>query len=251
MKGMLAAMAREGHSDSERQKAGAVLRKALNFAVDHGRLAVNPMARVRLPTPKRPEPVALDREQIRALLAAADDAGAGHLLRAWVDACLRPAEAMAQQVGDIDLERGTLSVKRSLDNVTNQIKTPKTRKSKRTVPLSKSTVARVRAAVDGKPAAAPLYPDSRGGHWWLGNFAAKVFRPLVKAAGLSGVKGLSPKALRHTGATLLLRSNRVPIKVVSERLGHEDVMTTLRVYSHVLEGDQERAAEVMEELLGD
>ncbi|MCH8066123.1 MAG: tyrosine-type recombinase/integrase [Chloroflexi bacterium] len=53
--------------------------------------------------------------------------------------------------------------------------------------------------------------------------------------------------LRHTAATLLM-SQGVPIKIVSEMLGHADVGITLRTYSHVLPGMQQQAADAMEKL---
>lgn len=48
--------------------------------------------------------------------------------------------------------------------------------------------------------------------------------------------------LRHGHATTLLRQG-TPVKVVSERLGHTDVTTTLRVYQPVMPGMQSEAAE--------
>lgn len=53
--------------------------------------------------------------------------------------------------------------------------------------------------------------------------------------------------LRHTAATLLM-SQGVPIKIVSEMLGHADVGITLRTYSHVLPGMQQQAADAMDKL---
>ena len=35
----------------------------------------------------------------------------------------------------------------------------------------------------------------------------------------------------------------VAVKVLSQRLGHTDIATTLRIYAHVLPGDDEAAAE--------
>ncbi|WP_278382486.1 site-specific integrase [Clostridium tyrobutyricum] len=46
--------------------------------------------------------------------------------------------------------------------------------------------------------------------------------------------------LRHTHATFLLSQNTNP-KIVSERLGHSSIKTTLDIYSHVLPGMQEHA----------
>jgi integrase len=62
------------------------------------------------------------------------------------------------------------------------------------------------------------------------------------------VLGLTFHGLRHTCATLVLLSD-VPVKVVSERLGHADVALTLRIYSHVLPGMQKNAADGLDEML--
>jgi integrase len=55
--------------------------------------------------------------------------------------------------------------------------------------------------------------------------------------------------LRHTHATLLL-ANGVPVKVVSERLGHATVTITMEIYQHVLPGMQAEAAAKFAELVG-
>ena len=39
---------------------------------------------------------------------------------------------------------------------------------------------------------------------------------------------------RHTHVALLIEQN-IPIKVISERLGHSDINTTLSIYTHVTE----------------
>jgi integrase len=56
--------------------------------------------------------------------------------------------------------------------------------------------------------------------------------------------------LRHTHATLLLRAS-VPVKVVSERLGHASAAFTMSVYQHVLPGMQAEAASVFAGLVAD
>ena len=54
--------------------------------------------------------------------------------------------------------------------------------------------------------------------------------------------------LRHSAATLLLAKG-VPIKIVSEMLGHSDVSITLSIYAHVLPDMQDSAAEAMDDSL--
>lgn len=51
----------------------------------------------------------------------------------------------------------------------------------------------------------------------------------------------TPHWLRHSHATALLLS-RVPVHVVSRRLGHADVQTTLQLYAHVTEDADLQAA---------
>ena len=54
--------------------------------------------------------------------------------------------------------------------------------------------------------------------------------------------------LRHTHGTLLIKAG-VPVKVVSERLGHSNPVYTIDTYQHVLPGMQAEAAGVFEELI--
>jgi hypothetical protein len=54
--------------------------------------------------------------------------------------------------------------------------------------------------------------------------------------------------IRHTHATLLLR-DRVPIKVISERLGHSTPAFTMMTYQHVLPGMQDDAARAFAAIL--
>jgi integrase len=55
--------------------------------------------------------------------------------------------------------------------------------------------------------------------------------------------------VRHTHATLALRAG-VPVKVISDRLGHEDPAFTMKRYAHVIPGMQAEAAELVGALVG-
>ncbi|NHC24120.1 site-specific integrase [Nocardioides sp. IC4_145] len=76
--------------------------------------------------------------------------------------------------------------------------------------------------------------------------ASTVHDRLVKATGLPR---LTFHGLRHTHATILL-ANGVPVKVVSERLGHATVQITLDTYGHVIPGLQGQAVDVFTKALG-
>ncbi|WP_317854166.1 site-specific integrase [Chakrabartyella piscis] len=80
----------------------------------------------------------------------------------------------------------------------------------------------------------PLHPDSPS-NWW---------RKFLKR---NSIDHVPLHSLRHTSATLLL-SNGVDLKTVSERLGHSGIEVT-EIYLHLLEENDLKAAEIMNELL--
>jgi len=77
------------------------------------------------------------------------------------------------------------------------------------------------------------------------NLHAKSWKPLLRRAGLPDIRFHD---LRHTCATLLLTKGIHP-KIVSELLGHSSIAITLDVYSHVISGLGEAAANAMEDAL--
>ncbi len=90
-----------------------------------------------------------------------------------------------------------------------------------------------------------MFPSPEGTFMRRSNFRRRVWLPATTAAGLEGLRFHD---LRHTHASLLLR-DRVPIKVVSERLGHANPAFTMTTYQHVIPGMQEDAAAAFGQLL--
>lgn len=74
----------------------------------------------------------------------------------------------------------------------------------------------------------PLHPDG-----YTQRFDLEVKR--------SGLRRIRLHDLRHTHATIAPRAG-VPVKVISERLGHETPAFTLKQYAHVIPGMQAEAA---------
>lgn len=65
---------------------------------------------------------------------------------------------------------------------------------------------------------------------------------------LAGLKGVRFHDLRHTFASLMLLRGAKP-KVISEALGHSSVAFTMDTYSHIIEGMQEDAMALLDEVL--
>jgi integrase len=170
---------------------------------------------------------------------------------------LRPAEALGLRWSDVDGDR--LSVQRALLRPRGggwQLAEPKTARSRRVVVLPWSTVRalahhRARQAEE-RLAVGSAYRDhgfvfatNDGEPLDVHNVSARVFKPLLREAGLPDIRLYD---LRHSAATLRLANGENP-KIVSEMLGHSSVVLTLDTYSHVLPEMQRESANRLESLL--
>jgi integrase len=111
-----------------------------------------------------------------------------------------------------------------------QFSQPKTDSGSRTVPIPAETIAVLRAwRLRQEPNESGLvFTEADGQPVHPGHFS-KVFNARVKAAGLTRIR---LHDLRHTWATLALQAG-IPLKVVSEILGHANIAVTADLYSHV------------------
>lgn len=74
-----------------------------------------------------------------------------------------------------------------------------------------------------------------------------INRKLERYCKLSGTKKIRLHDFRHSHATLLL-SNGVPIKAISQRLGHSDTSLTLNTYAHLTNKDIDKAVDFLNNL---
>jgi len=86
-----------------------------------------------------------------------------------------------------------------------------------------------------KDDSSPMHPDSITS--WTEKFIKKHNLPKF-----------SPHSLRHTNASLLI-ANGINIPTVSKRLGHANVSTTTKIYSHAIQAADEKAANILAEKL--
>ena len=173
---------------------------------------------------------------------------------------MRQGELLGLKWEDVDLEAGTLQVRRTLSTATGggfRFGAPKTAKSRRSVKLPGAAISALkrhrRAQLEERMRLAGLFADhglvfaSRvGTPVSRQDLVARSFKPLLKRAGLPDVRFHD---LRHTCATLLL-GRGVHAKLVQELLGHSTISVTLDTYSHVLPGMSDAAAGAMDEALG-
>jgi integrase len=235
-----------------------LLHEALKQAVRWQLLVSNPCDLVEPPRPETKQMQVLDERQTLQLLDALRGNPLYTPILVSVTTGLRRGELLALRWTDVDLVSAKLHVQQAMvesRDRTITFKSPKTPRSRRVVTLPQHTNKalkrhkkdqnQIRLAlgesyhdnglVFATPTGDPLSPDS----------FSQSFRTVTKRCGLP----IRLQDLRHTHATQLLRQGIHP-KVVSERLGHSSVAITLDIYSHVVRGMDEAAAESIDRAYG-
>ncbi len=237
-----------------------VLSESLNHAVKWGIISRNVAAAVDPPRPTKKEMKIIDVIEAAKLLEEASqfEAKSGlpyhNIFYTALHTGMRRGEILALRWSDIDLNLTTISVARSLQCLRNgslEFREPKTPKSRRTIAMTPSLSIKLRdykisqeafKIITGKPLTQNDLIFSRAdGSPISPNTVSPAFAKIAKRAGLK----LRMHDLRHTHASLMLKAAVHP-KIVSERLGHSTVAFTLDVYSHVVPGLQEAAAQAFD-----
>jgi integrase len=178
-------------------------------------------------------------------------------LRRRVTTGMRRGELQGLKWEDLDLEAGTLQVRRTLSEPKGGwiFEAPKSGNG-RSIRLTRKAVSALRQhrkrQLEERMQKSGLWSDhglvfpSAIGTPISGGNLNRSFKALLKRADLPAVRFHD---LRHTCATLLLRQGVNP-KYVQELLGHADISLTLNVYSHVLPDMGDAAAGAMDAALG-
>ena len=232
--------------------AAGVLSIALRDAVRLKLLPYNVAADARLPRRTRPEMVAWTETEAATFLASVADDRLFPLWRLALATGMRRGELCGLRWSDIDLLAGTLRIA-STRVVAERVVVgePKTESGKRMLALDDETVRALqawrRAQVGERLAAGEVWED----HGLV--FVDELGRPphpetmtrwWREAVARAGVPAIRLHDARHTAATVLLRAG-VPVKVVSQRLGHADVAVTMRIYQHTTAQDDRAAADAL------
>jgi len=242
-----------GLSKAYQHQAHKAMSKVFQAAMADGLIASNPVRAVKAPRGGHKPKVVPSRDQVVAMIEAAPDAR----LRAFVAVLgytgCRISEAMGIEWSDVNDERIV-------------IRNGKGDKS-RAVPMT-PTLAEILREWRKQQAAERLRAiwwdtehdyvlSSDCGTYWDPHNARKRFKPITDGVASDDpakarpaiCPGATPHSLRHATATLLLEEG-VPMKVVSELLGHSSTRITEDTYSHVTARLVAEAGAAIERALG-
>ncbi|MGV3114087.1 tyrosine-type recombinase/integrase [Corynebacterium freneyi] len=162
---------------------------------------------------------------------------------------MRPSEVAGMRVRSLDQLTGSVEVvEQSARNSTETVEL-KTEASRRWLPVDAETL---QVLVDWARER-DLGPDDRlfhvrGGRPATAEAIARLMRSAVDAGVWRG--GTTFHSLRHFHASALIAAG-LDVAVVSRRLGHENLSTTLEVYTHLWPGSEEREREAATALVRD
>jgi len=233
-----------------------ILYESLKYGVRQGILIRNPAEAVTPPHGQSKEPAMVGATNVQLILEAAKETPYYALFFTDAYTGLRRGELLGLRWGDVDLEKSTLSVVQTLQQLRNGeyiFREPKSKRGRRQVALSPSLVImlwehrlkqeRTRKLLEKPLTLTDLVFSQPDGKPLRPNTVSRALQEIARSIGLLGVR---LHDLRHAHATILLQQGVHP-KIVQERLGHSSVSTTLDIYSHVVPGLQEAAARRFEE----
>ena len=236
----------ENHGLSNRTVRGMhmVLHQALQQAVNERLINQNPCDNCRIPKLEKSQMKIIPPEMIGAYLRAAREHGVLPMFYLELSTGLRRGELLALLWTDLDVDKRTISVTKTVGRVSGQIvvSAPKTENSIRTVVIPQQAVDLLVEDRKNHPDSPYLFPSPRTGELWSPDAVGRVHKALLKAAGID--EGVRFHDLRHTFATTAL-INGIDVKTVSSMLGHFSAGFTLDTYTHVTTQMQQSAADKM------
>ena len=240
-----------------------LLRAMLHKAVYWQLIVANPAERVQPPKSRKPKRKSYDDEQTKILLEnlellSSKDTKYKVAIILTVFTGVRLGELMGLEWTDVDFKNGILSINRSSQYLSDMgvfTKVPKTESSIREIAIPEFIISlleeyklwyeeqksiygelwtnsdRLFVQADGKP----MHPST-------------ISKWFVKYVGQIGLPVINFHGLRHTNASLLVAQN-IDIAVISARLGHAQISTTLDFYVHPLLSHNRKAGYALETLL--
>jgi integrase len=209
------------------------------------------------PSPRKKAMRTMTPSEVEVLLDMAKDTDYYPAIYTALSTGLRQAELLGLRWRDVDLDMLSISVSQVLYKRRGvcQFKEPKTSHSRRRVAMTPKLalfLKEYRAEREGLSLVLgkPLTLDSLV----FSNVEGKPIDPCVlthafgRIVARARLKGVRFHDLRHTFASLMLLRGAKP-KVISEALGHSSVAFTMDTYSHIIDGMQEDAMALLDEVL--
>lgn len=236
-------MLKKDLSDSYLRRINILLSTVLNYAVKYHGLQINPARPAgKIGSVKNHKMDFYTKEEFEKFISSVNnpEAYTAFLVLYWTG--LRIGELFALTYADVDLKAGIIHVTKSLQRIGGQdvITPPKTEKSTRDIMIHKhlieifeNYIKQVYDPADDNR----IFPSTK----------ALLYGEMKRACARSGIKQIRIHDFRHSHASLLIELGFSPL-LIAERLGHEDIKTTLQTYSHLYPNKQNEVVQKFDSL---
>ena len=236
----------QGYSDTYQKMVNNQLSAIFNYAVRYYNLQSNPCARAgSIGKGSAKEMQFWTQNEFDQFIECVKDKEVSYnafMVLFWTG--VRLGELLALTVGDFDPEQKTLSITKSMQRIDGEdiVTEPKTEKAKRVITLPGFLAAQLEEYISR------MYGRSNNDRIFE---VTKYYltKELQRGIKLSGVKKIRLHDLRHSHASLLISKLGAPPKLVADRLGHENIQTTLNTYSHLYPDQARRLADSLDDLV--
>lgn len=244
----------EGLSTSTVSEIHLILSQALTQAKECNIIKNNPVLKTKKPARESFEINPYTEDELNSFLDAVKD----HIhYDAFYLECytgLRRGELLGLKWNNVNFSECSITVVRSAKAKANEKSQTKSKSSLRTIPVGKNVMsvmlrhkeeqARTKALIGEAYVDNNLVFCQETGKPICARAFSRSFERVIARYKLRKIRFHD---LRHTHASILLLK-RVPIHVVSMRLGHSSIRITLDYYSHIMPGMQEQVVDLIEQM---
>ncbi|RFA37071.1 hypothetical protein CAI16_03085 [Virgibacillus dokdonensis] len=244
-----------------------VLNNIFNFAQKLKLIKDNPVKNVDKPKVEYKESKVYTLEEASKLLECLElESDVPHwqiIIKLAITTGMRRSELFGLEFKHFDYDNRIVHVKQALTYTkekgyqVHEIKKGNRTSNQRDIVLSESLIAPIKKLEHHRKkerlAAEKLWMDGKY-NFILADITGKPFNPEAlknwwsRFINRHKLKYINIHALRHTSATLLINEG-VHAKVISERLGHADIKTTMNIYGHALKQADELATKKLDDAL--
>jgi integrase len=255
---------RTNHSAKTVMNAYSLLRNMFNWANQMDLTDNNPCRDIILPRAQKKEATYFNKEDVAALLKALENVPKEKIsyktaIYLLLFSGIRKSELFGLNWSDVNMMTGELTIQRTRQIERQKYKiyedVPKTYNSTRRVTVPSEVInlmLQLKEQQEGYqkilggewlnsdallkgPVGQPMYPELL--HRWFSRFLKE-----------QGLKHISLHGLRHTHTAMLAYMNADKM-LISKRLGHSQLSTTMNIYTHLFEEKNTIASELSEQFL--
>lgn len=206
-------------------------------------IAVNPAENIVTPKFHQNDREPLSTDHIRNIEEFCRNYKYGAFIMTLLYTGVRRGELLALQVNDVDFENGYITINKSVEFLCNSpnLKTPKTPKSNRMIPILKPLIPYLQKAVEGKENVNFVF-TGYDGNLYTKSAVQRLFKAFnrdynryinrFRTEDEYESVHFTMHQFRHTFCTMMYDAG-VDVKTAQEILGHSSINVTLGIYTHL------------------